>query len=103
MGSPLALGIIAAKLSPGTMSKWKAIVRQLKSKSQAHDVRKRMNASIGLSIEELSEESKERFHSLVAFANSAVISARVLSTFWGMDEVCDAELIMEGELLSIHI
>ena len=103
MGSPLALGIIAAKLSPNTLSKWKAIVRQLKSKSQAHDVRKRMNASVGLSIEELSEESKERFHSLVVFANSAVISACVLCTFWGMDEVCDAELIMEGELLSVHV
>ena len=48
MGSPLALGIIAAKLSKSnTKAKWKAIVRQLNSRSQAHDVRKRMNASIG--------------------------------------------------------
>ena len=62
-----------------------------------------MNASIKLSIEDLSEEIKERFHSLVVFQNNEVISARVLSTFWGLDEVCDAELIMEGELCSVHI
>ena len=74
MGSPLALGIIAANLSKTNTSRarWKLIVEQLRSKSQANDVRAKVNASIELSIEDLSEELKDRFHLLVMFAYSAV-------------------------------
>ena len=51
-------------------------------------------------VRKLSKELKERFHSLVVFANSAAIPAHVLDTFWSVDE---AELIMSGKLLSVHI
>ena len=100
MGSPLALGIIAAKLSkPNTSrARWKSVVQQLKSKSRANDVRANANASIELSIEDLSEESKDKFSSLVVFAYSAVISTRVLNVFWGMDEFGGSEDVMDSEL-----
>ena len=100
MGSPLALGIIAAKLSkPNTpRARWKMTVQQLKRKSQANDERARVNASIELSIEDLSVELKERFHSLVVFPYSAVISTRVLNVFWGMDEYGGSEDVMDSEL-----
>ena len=103
MGSPLALGIVAAKLSqPNTpLARWKTIVRQLKNRSQARDLLARVKASIGLSIEELSEEMKEKLYSLVVFAHSAVISARVLDTLWGMD--AGTEEIMDGELVSVGV
>ena len=96
MGSPLALGIIAAKLSqPGAM--WKRIVKQLKSRSQANNLHARVNAAIGLSIEDLPKESKERVRSLVVFANSAVIPAHVLDTFWNVGEFGGAD-IMDGKM-----
>ena len=97
MGSPLALGIIAAKFNKHNTSKpmWERIVKQLKSRSQSYNLLARMDASIGSSMEELSKRSKEKFHSLVVFANSAVISIRGLGTFWSMSASAVAE-IMEG-------
>ena len=97
MGSPLALGIIAAKLSKLNTNHWKSVVQQLKSRSQ---VLARVDASIRLSIEELPEESQERFRELVVFASSAVIPSNVLSTFWSMT-MSEAEGVMNGKLLSV--
>ena len=102
MGSPLALRIIAAKLSKPNTPRvmWKKIVKELNSRSKGTSLATRVNNAIGLSIEDLSEELKKRFQSLVVFANSAVIPAHVLGTFWSVDEFCGSD-IMDGELLFV--
>ena len=94
MGSPLALGIIATRLSTSP-ALWRRIAQQLKSRSRAHNLLADVDRSIGRSIEDFSKNSKEKFHSLVVFVNSAVISTRVLGTFWSMDAI-DCAVVMEG-------
>ena len=104
MGSPLALGIIAAKLSqPNTpRAMWKRIVQQLRSRSQANNLHARVNASIELSIEDLPKKSKERVRSLIMFANSAVIPPHMLDSFWSVGEFGGAD-IMDGKLVFIPV
>ena len=100
-GSPLALGIVGALLINPNIShiRWKPILWQLKSKSQALSS---VDASIRVSIEEFSQELKEFFDSLVVFAHSTVIPTRVLATFWSMNEF-EAEEIMNSKLLCLLV
>ena len=107
-GSPLALDIIGAMLNrPNTsQARWEAIVKRLKKdydpatptlrrRSLGHELIGRVYDSIALSIEGLSTEMTQWFNSLVVFDYDTVIPARVLATYWDVDEF-QAESNMEG-------
>ena len=69
----------------------------LRRKSFGHELIGRVYDSISISIEGFATETKQLFESLVVFDYDTVISARVLATYWSMDEF-QAEDIMNGEL-----
>lgn len=109
-GSPLALEIIGGKLSRSgdNVARWKTISNRLKPdydprtptlhrKSSAHELITRVDESISVSIEDLSELQKDRLQALVVFDYDTIITTAMLSTLWNIQDRFEAESQMFGE------